>query len=82
MSKDAIQQAQLEDLAEKTYNMQQYFQEFTDMERGEYDGIHGFHPDPDGNEALQDDIFDFEQRLDNLREEIKDYALWLGEEEQ
>lgn len=31
------------------------------------------------NEALQDDIFDFEQRLDNLREEIKDYALWLGE---
>ena len=34
------------------------------------------------NEALQDDIFDFEQRLDNLREEIKDYALWLGEEEQ
>ena len=31
------------------------------------------------NEALQDDIFDFEQRLDNLLEEIKDYALWLGE---
>jgi len=34
------------------------------------------------NEALQDDIFDFEQRLDNLREEIKDYALWLGEGEE
>ncbi len=34
------------------------------------------------NEALQDDIFDFEQRLDNLREEIKDYALWLGEEDE
>ena len=32
------------------------------------------------NESLQDYIFDFEQRLDNLREEIKDYALWLGEE--
>ena len=31
------------------------------------------------DESLQDDIFDFEQRLDNLREEIKDYALWLGE---
>ena len=31
------------------------------------------------NEALQDDIFNFEQRLDNLLEEIKDYALWLGE---
>jgi hypothetical protein len=54
MSKDAIQQAQLEDLAEKTYTMQQYFQEFTDMERGEYDGIHGFHPDQDGNEAYQE----------------------------
>ena len=36
----------------------------------------------DGDESLQDDIFDFEQRLDNLREEIKDYALWLGEEEE
>ena len=34
------------------------------------------------NEALQDDIFDFEQRLDNLREEIKDYALWLCEEDE
>lgn len=34
------------------------------------------------NEALQDDIFNFEQRLDNLLEEIKDYALWLGEEEE
>ena len=34
------------------------------------------------DESLQDDIFDFEQRLDNLREEIKDYALWLGEEEE
>ena len=54
MSKDAIQQAQLEDLAEKTYTMQQYFQEFTDLERGEYDGIHGFHPDHDGNEAYLD----------------------------
>ena len=34
------------------------------------------------DESLQDDIFDFEQRLDNLREEIKDYALWLGEEDE
>ena len=31
MSKDAIHQAQLEDLAEKTYTMQQYFQEFTNF---------------------------------------------------
>ena len=35
------------------------------------------------NESVQaDDILDFEQRLDNLREEIKDYALWLGEEDE
>jgi len=32
------------------------------------------------DESLQDDVFDFEQRLDDHREEIKDYALWLGEE--
>ena len=66
MSKDAIQQAQLEDLAEKTYTMQQYFQEFTDMERGEYDGIHGFQPDQDGNEAYQEGYrsgYEYAQRI-------------------
>ena len=54
MSKDYQEQAQLEDLAENTYNMQQYFQEFTDMERGEYDGVNGFNCDPDGNESYQE----------------------------
>lgn len=66
MSKDAIQQAQLEDLAEKTYTMQQYFQEFTDLERGEYDGIHGFYPDRDGNEAYLEGYrtgYEYAQRI-------------------
>ena len=34
--------------------MQQYFQEFTDLERGEYDGVNGFNCDPDGNESYQE----------------------------
>jgi hypothetical protein len=33
------------------------------------------------SEVLQDEIFGFEQRLDILLGDIKEYALWLGEEE-
>ena len=42
MSKDAREQAQLEDIADTTYNMYQYFKELTDYERGEYDALHGY----------------------------------------
>ena len=40
MSRDAREQAQLEDIADTTYNMYQYFKELTEYERGEYDALH------------------------------------------
>ena len=43
MSKDAIQQAQLEDIADEKYlTMYQYYKELTDYERGEYDALHSY----------------------------------------
>ena len=42
MSKDYREQAQLEDIADRAYNMYQYFKELTSYERGEYDCIHGY----------------------------------------
>ena len=53
MSKDYQEQAHLEDLAENTYNMQQYWQEFTDMERGEYDALNGYNCDPEESEQYK-----------------------------
>lgn len=50
MSKDYREQAQLEDIADTTYNMYQYFKEFTDYERGEYDALHGY-PVSDAEES-------------------------------
>ena len=42
MSKDYREQAHLEDIADTTYNMYQYFKELTEYERGEYDALHGY----------------------------------------
>lgn len=53
MSRDAIEQAQLETLADKQYNLQEYWQELTDYERGEYDGLSGFNCDPSESEQYQ-----------------------------
>ena len=50
MSKDAREQAQLETLADKQYNLQEYWQELTDYERGEYDALHGY-PVSDADES-------------------------------
>ncbi len=50
MSRDAREQAQLEDIADTTYNMYQYFKELTDYERGEYDALHGY-PVSDAEES-------------------------------
>ena len=50
MSKDYQEQSQLETLADKQYNLQEYWQELTDYERGEYDGLSGFNCDPSESE--------------------------------
>jgi len=51
MSKDAREQAQLEDEADEKYlTMYQYFKELTDYERGEYDALHGY-PVSDAEES-------------------------------
>ena len=50
MSKDYQEQAQLETLADKQYNLQEYWQELTDYERGEYDGLSGYNCDPSESE--------------------------------
>lgn len=50
MSKDYQEQAQLETLADKQYNLQEYWQELTDYERGEYDGLSGYSCDPEESE--------------------------------
>ena len=34
------------------------------------------------SEVIQEELFGFEQRLDILLGDIKDYALWLGEEDE
>ena len=53
MSKDYQEQSQLETLADKQYNLQEYWQELTDYERGEYDGLSGFNCDPSESEQYQ-----------------------------
>ena len=53
MSRDAVEQAQLETLADKQYNLQEYWQELTDYERGEYDALSGFNCDPSESEQYQ-----------------------------
>lgn len=50
MSRDAREQSQLETLADKQYNLQEYWQELTDYERGEYDGLSGYNCDPSESE--------------------------------
>ena len=53
MSRDYQEQSQLETLADKQYNLQEYWQELTDYERGEYDGLSGFNCDPSESEEYQ-----------------------------
>ena len=53
MSRDYQEQSQLETLADKQYNLQDYWQELTDYERGEYDGLSGFNCDPSESEEYQ-----------------------------
>jgi len=53
MSKDYREQAQLETLADKQYNLQEYWQELSDYERGEYDGLSGYNCDPDESEEYK-----------------------------
>mgnify|MGYP000017623351 CR=1 FL=1 len=54
MSKDYREQAQLEDIADRAYNMYQYFKELSSYERGEYDCIHGY----PAMEAEDNDYYD------------------------
>jgi len=53
MSRDYQEQSQLETLADKQYNLQEYWQELTDYERGEYDGLSGFNCDPSESAEYQ-----------------------------
>ena len=53
MSKDYREQAQLEDIADNQYNLQEYWQELSDYERGEYDGLSGYNCDPKESEEYQ-----------------------------
>ena len=66
MSKDYREQAQLEDVADKQYNMQEYWQELTDYERGEYDALNGYNCDPEESEEYQrgfGDGYEYAQRI-------------------
>ena len=53
MSRDYQEQSQLETLADKQYNLQEYWQELSDYERGEYDGLSGYTCDPDESEEYK-----------------------------
>jgi hypothetical protein len=53
MSRDYQEQSQLETLADKQYNLQEYWQELTDYDRGEYDGLSGYKCDPDESEEYK-----------------------------
>lgn len=66
MSRDYQEQSQLETLADKQYNLQEYWQELTDYERGEYDGLSGYNCDPSESEEYQRgfaDGYEYAQRM-------------------
>jgi len=66
MSRDAREQAQLEALADKQYNLQEYWQELTDYDRGEYDGLSGYNCDPSESEDYKRgfaDGYEYAQRM-------------------
>jgi hypothetical protein len=66
MSRDAREQAQLETLADKQYNLQEYWQELTDYDRGEYDGLSGYNCDPSESEDYKRgfaDGYEYAQRM-------------------
>jgi hypothetical protein len=66
MSKDYREQAQLEDIADKQYNLQEYWQELSDYERGEYDGLSGYTCDPEESEEYKRgfaDGYEYAQRM-------------------
>jgi hypothetical protein len=66
MSKDYQEQAQLETMADKQYNLQEYWQELADYERGEYDALSGYRCDPKESEEYQRgfaDGYEYAQRI-------------------
>lgn len=54
MSKDAREQAQLEDVDEAVYNLYEGFKSLTEYEKGEYDGLSGFPPLMDKSQDYYD----------------------------